>query len=48
MDVLIAGDASILKAPGFHDQGYVKGMRDRRDVSYQRPLTLEETPADRW
>jgi hypothetical protein len=28
--------------------GFVKGMRDRRDVSYQRPLTLDETPAQRW
>jgi hypothetical protein len=48
VDVLIAGDASILKAPAFRDQGYIKGMRDKRDLTYQRPLTLKDTPADRW
>ncbi|WP_317930231.1 nuclear transport factor 2 family protein [Halioxenophilus sp. WMMB6] len=47
VDVLLAGDASILKAPIFHDQGYSKGMRDKRDISYQRPLTLDKTP-ERW
>ncbi len=48
VDVLIAGDASILTAPAFRDQGYIKGMRDKRDLAYQRPLTLDETPAERW
>lgn len=47
VDVILAGDASILKAPIFKDQGYTKGMRDQTDVSYQRPLTLDETPG-RW
>lgn len=48
VDVLIAGDASILQAPAFREQGYIKGMRDKRDLVYQRPLTLDETPAERW
>jgi len=47
VDVLLAGDASILKAPVFRDQGYTRGMRDKTDISYQRPLTLDETP-ERW
>jgi hypothetical protein len=47
VDVLLSGDASILKAPMFHDQGYNKGMRNKRDISYLRPLSLEET-AERW
>ena len=47
VDVLIAGDASILKAPLFIEQGYSKGTRDRRDVSYQRPLSLD-VKAERW
>jgi hypothetical protein len=47
VDVLISGDASILKAPLFTQQGYTKGTRDERDVSYQRPLNLDETP-ERW
>jgi len=47
VDLLIAGDASILKAPLFIQQGYTKGLRDKRDVSYQRPLNLDVTP-QRW
>ena len=48
VDVLISGDASILSAPLFIQQGYIKGMRDKRDLAYQRPLTLDRTEADRW
>lgn len=50
VDVLLTGDASALFTPEFHGLGYVKGMRDRRDVAYQRPLTLDETQAqaERW
>ena len=48
VDVLMTGEASILSSEAFRQLGYVKGMRDRRDVSYQRPLTLDETFADRW
>lgn len=47
VEVLLTGDASILSMPVFTNLGYLRGMRDKRDVSYQRPLTLEETP-DRW
>ena len=47
VDVLISGDASILKAPLFIQQGYTKGLRDKRDVSYGRAVSLEE-PAERW
>jgi hypothetical protein len=47
VDVLISGDASVLKAPLFIQQGYSKGVRDKRDVSYQRPLGLDVTP-ERW
>jgi SnoaL-like domain len=48
VDLLISGDASILKAPIFIEQGYIKGMQDKRDLCYQHPLKLDETPADRW
>lgn len=48
VDLLISGDASILKAPKFVDQGYIRGMQDKRDLCYQRPLALTDTPADRW
>jgi hypothetical protein len=48
VDGLLVGDASLLASPAFIQQGYVKGMQDKRDLSYQRPLTLDKTPADRW
>ena len=48
VEVVMSGDASLLNSDAFNDRGYLKGMRDRRDVSYQRPLTLEETAGDRW
>jgi hypothetical protein len=44
--MVLAGDASILKAPAFSAQG-TKGIRDRRDASHQSPLSLDETP-ERW
>jgi SnoaL-like protein len=47
VDLLLSGDASILKAPLFIEQGYAKGTRDKRDVSYQRPLDLDAA-AERW
>jgi hypothetical protein len=47
VDLLLSADASILKAPLFIEQGYAKGTQDRRDISYQRPLCLEQTP-ERW
>lgn len=48
VDVALSGEASFLTSSYFVEMGFVKGMRDRRDVSYQRPLSLDETPADRW
>lgn len=48
VDALMTGDASMINAPVFKQLGYLKGMRDKHDTSYQRPLTLEETLADRW
>lgn len=43
VDLLISGDASILNLPQFKAGGYIKGQRDRSDVSYQRPLSLDST-----
>lgn len=47
VDLLIAGDASILKMPQFKAGGYIKSTRDTSDISYQRPLALDH-PAPRW
>lgn len=45
-DVVMTGDASLISHPAF--SGFIKGMRDKRDVSYQRPLSLDETLSDTW
>ena len=47
VDLLLSGDASILTKPQFRAGGYIKGTRDKSDVSYQRPLDLGQ-PATRW
>jgi ketosteroid isomerase-like protein len=47
VDLLLAGDASILELPQFKAGGYAKGERNRNDLSYQRPLSLDD-PALRW
>lgn len=43
----LTGDAAVLASKGFKKQGYVKGARDKSDLSYQRPLGID-TPAERW
>ncbi|CAN7658498.1 nuclear transport factor 2 family protein [Phenylobacterium sp. LjRoot225] len=48
VDILLVGEAAFLTSEAFAQFGYLKGMRDKRDVSYQRPLTLERTSSDRW
>lgn len=47
VDLLITGDASILNLPQFKQGGFIKGVRDDSDISYQRPLELS-TSAERW
>lgn len=47
VDLLISGDASILELPQFKAAGYIKGTRDVNDISYQRPLSLDN-PAAVW
>ena len=49
VEVIIKGDASIIQSPYVLEMGFLKGLRDRSDVSYQRPLALDETPdGHRW
>ncbi len=47
VDLLIAGDASILTLPQFKQGGFIKGARNATDVSYRRPLDLEAA-VERW
>ena len=48
VEVVFSADASLLQTASFRDQGYPRGTRDRRDPSYERPLTLEVPPPVRW
>jgi hypothetical protein len=48
VELVFTADASLLQTQPFRDQGYPRGTRDRRDPSYQRPLTLDREPPLRW
>ena len=42
LDVVVSADASVLQSPFIKAGGFIKGQRDRSDVSYRRPLELDE------
>ena len=48
VEVMVSADASGLSHPLFTEQGYPKGTRDRRDLSYARPLQLETPAPELW
>lgn len=49
VEVIMQADATIIESDYFLNMGFLKGLRNRDDVSYQRPLTLEDTPdGHRW
>ncbi|MFC5752912.1 nuclear transport factor 2 family protein [Actinomadura rugatobispora] len=48
VEAMFTADASVLKSPFFTEQGYLKGTRDRDDLSYRRPLLQETPPPARW
>lgn len=49
VEVIMQGDASIIKSDYVLDMGFLKGLRNKQDVSYQRPLSLDDTPpGHRW
>lgn len=45
VEIVVQGHATIMSSEGFKAQHYLKGNRDRGDLSYARPLGLQE--ADR-
>jgi hypothetical protein len=47
IEVMFTADASVLQSGFFRRQGYLKGTRDGDDLSYARPLGLEDASA-RW
>jgi len=48
VELMIVGDASGLQHPMFTEQGYSKGTRDTRDLSYTRPLEIDTPPPAFW
>ena len=48
VEVMITADASGLKNPQFVDQGYSKGSRDTRDLSYVHPLQIDTPAPELW
>lgn len=48
VEVMFVADASVLQSSFFKDTGYLVGTRDRSDLSYQRPLSLEAPAPARW
>jgi hypothetical protein len=45
---MFIADARVLKSPFFTEKGYSTGTRDRTDLSYQRPLTIDAPVPARW
>lgn len=47
VELAFTADASLLQSEFFRSQRFVKGTRDRSDLSYERPLAIDTTAA-RW
>jgi hypothetical protein len=45
---MFIADARVLQSPFFTEKGYSMGTRDRSDLSYQRPLSLETPAPAHW
>ncbi len=48
VEVMFIADASVLQSSFFKDTGYLVGTRDREDLSYARPLTIDTPAPKRW
>jgi hypothetical protein len=45
---MFVADARVLQSPFFTEKGYQVGTRDRTDLSYQRPLSIDIPAPARW
>lgn len=45
---MFLADARVLQSSFFADKGYLVGTRDRADLSYARPLSIEMPAPARW
>ncbi|MQY21437.1 nuclear transport factor 2 family protein [Nocardia macrotermitis] len=48
VEVMFTADARVVQSHFFTDQGYPKGTRDHRDLSYQRPLRADSPAPALW
>jgi hypothetical protein len=48
VEVMFVADASVLQSKFFTQQGYLVGTRDKNDLSYARPLTVDAAAPARW
>ncbi|HEX9177353.1 MAG TPA: nuclear transport factor 2 family protein [Mycobacterium sp.] len=48
VEVMFLADASVLQSSFFKDTGYLVGTRDRHDLSYERPLSIDTPAPARW
>jgi SnoaL-like domain len=48
VEAMFVADASVLQSSFFKDAGYPVGTRDRDDLSYQRPLSIDTPAPQRW
>ena len=48
VEVMFLADAAVLQSSFFKDAGYLVGTRDRDDLSYTRPLTMDAPGPQRW
>ena len=48
VELAFTADASLLNSKFFRAQQYIKGTRDRDDLSYQRPLQQDADAPQRW
>jgi hypothetical protein len=46
VEIIMEGSAAMINMSFFRQRGYLKGVRDRSDLSYARPLGLED--GERW
>jgi hypothetical protein len=45
---MFIADARVLQSELFTEKGYLVGTRDRTDLSYERPLSMEAAAPARW
>lgn len=48
VEVMFLADASVLQSSFFKQAGYYAGTRDRSDLSYERPLSIDTQASARW